>query len=75
MGESGQSSQRALDPGAGDAADRVRRLEIRRLDLAERNLWEKLEAAGTTAQRLSAANGLLDISERRAKLLGLDRAG
>ena len=51
------------------------RLEIRRLDLAERNLWEKLEAAGTTAQRLSAANGLLDISERRAKLLGLDRAG
>lgn len=55
--------KRALEP----AASEVRKLEIARLDKALLGIWEKVELGN-----YNAIHCFLRISERRAKLMGLD---
>lgn len=58
---------RALQETTAEAVDDLRRLEGERLDAAQYAIWPQVMAGD-----VAALNGFIRLSERRAKLLGLD---
>ena len=70
----GSSAYRAvtgiLDRVEAESADKARKLEARRLDKYQRVVDDRLEVE---AERLKAVKTGVQVSERRSKLLGLDK--
>lgn len=61
--------QRALKATLREPTDDVRELELGRLDVMLRSIWEKVEGG-----QLAAIDRAIKIVERRARMLGLDTA-
>jgi len=57
----------ALQAACGEEAEKVREIELHRLDELTRLLWERVQA-----KELLAIDRYLRVMERRARLLGLD---
>lgn len=81
IGTSRQRAQKAvaealddLLPETSALADEVRKLELQRLDRLLRALWPRALGTQTDAPNDKAVGRVLQLMERRAKLLGLDQA-
>lgn len=65
--------QRELDRVVVENVEELRREEAASLDELEAVCWERLESAEHEKALLFAADRILAIKERRAKLMGLDK--